>query len=175
MNALDWDDLEFRIAKSNRDAPWAMRLLCTLTAPWPDGFAPCEGELYELYSGATKPRRSRLRLTIIYLEKLGADGILRLDRLFEQPLFKIVPVDRRQMAVAEQAYERFRRGRHLNRTARKVSPDLPCFLKPRGFAFPNPFPCNNVRKDALFPLSGRWRLLWRRPVGTRKGKGMQGT
>ena len=53
-----------------------------------------------------------VELHIVVTARLGADGILRLNHLFGQPLFKMVPVDRNQMVLAKQAYERFGRGRH---------------------------------------------------------------
>jgi ribonuclease VapC len=53
-----------------------------------------------------------VELHVVVTARLGADGILRLNHLFAQPLFEMVPVDRHQMVIANQAYERFGRGRH---------------------------------------------------------------
>lgn len=53
-----------------------------------------------------------VELTIIVTVRLGAAGILRLNHLLAQPLFEIVPVDQQQMIFANQAYERFGKGRH---------------------------------------------------------------
>ena len=53
-----------------------------------------------------------VELHIVVTARLGSDGILRLSHLFGQPSFEMVPVDRRQMLIASQAYERFGRGRH---------------------------------------------------------------
>lgn len=53
-----------------------------------------------------------VELHIVITAKLGSEGILRLDRLLDLSLFEIVPVDRIQMAIANQAYERFGKGRH---------------------------------------------------------------
>lgn len=35
------------VERINQDAPIQLRLLCTLTANWPESFRPCSGELYE--------------------------------------------------------------------------------------------------------------------------------
>lgn len=35
------------VEKVNQEAPIQLRLLCTLTADWPENFRPCSGELYE--------------------------------------------------------------------------------------------------------------------------------
>jgi len=53
-----------------------------------------------------------VELHIVVTVKLGADGILRLNHLFAQPLFEIVPVDHQQMILAKLAHERFGKGRH---------------------------------------------------------------
>ena len=53
-----------------------------------------------------------VELHIVVTAKLGADGILRLNHLFAQPLFEIVPVNQQQMVLANQAYDRFGKGRH---------------------------------------------------------------
>ncbi len=53
-----------------------------------------------------------VELHIVVTAKFGADGILRLNHLFAQPLFEIVPVDQQQMVLANQAYDRFGKGRH---------------------------------------------------------------
>ncbi len=56
-----------------------------------------------------------VELHIVVTVKFGAEGILRLSRLLDQPLFEIVPVDQQQMTLANQAYERFGKGRHRAR------------------------------------------------------------
>jgi len=53
-----------------------------------------------------------VELHIVVTTKFGPEGILRLNRLLDQPLFEIVPVDKQQMVFASQAYERFGKGRH---------------------------------------------------------------
>jgi len=53
-----------------------------------------------------------VELHIVVTAKFGPEGILRLNRLLDQPLFEIVPVDKQQMVLASQAYERFGKGRH---------------------------------------------------------------
>jgi hypothetical protein len=35
------------VERVNPDAPLQFRLLCCITAPWPEGFRPCSDELYE--------------------------------------------------------------------------------------------------------------------------------
>ena len=53
-----------------------------------------------------------VELHIVVTVKLGAEGILRTNHLLAHPLFEIVPVDVQQMMIANQAYERFGKGRH---------------------------------------------------------------
>jgi ribonuclease VapC len=53
-----------------------------------------------------------VELHIVVTAKLGAEGILRLNQLLEQPLFEVIPLDQLQMLAAKQAYERFGKGRH---------------------------------------------------------------
>ena len=53
-----------------------------------------------------------VEIHIVVTVRLGAEGILLLDRLLTQPLFEIIPVDREQMLLANQGYERFGKGRH---------------------------------------------------------------
>ncbi|BBO85340.1 ribonuclease VapC [Desulfosarcina ovata subsp. sediminis] len=53
-----------------------------------------------------------VELHIVVTSRLGAEGILRFNHLLAQPLFEIMPVDVQQMALANQAYERFGKGRH---------------------------------------------------------------
>jgi ribonuclease VapC len=55
---------------------------------------------------------SAVELHIVVTAKLGSEGILRLNRLLDLPLFEIIPFDRQLMGVANQAYERFGKGRH---------------------------------------------------------------
>ena len=53
-----------------------------------------------------------VELHIVVTVKLGAEGALRLNHLLSHSLFKIIPVDEQQMEIANQAYERFGKGRH---------------------------------------------------------------
>lgn len=53
-----------------------------------------------------------VELHIVVTVRLGAEGILQLDRLLAQPLFEIVPVDQNLVILANQAYERYGKGRH---------------------------------------------------------------
>ncbi len=39
--------LKITVEKLNADAPFQLRLMCKVEAPWPDGFSPCSDELYE--------------------------------------------------------------------------------------------------------------------------------
>ncbi|MGH7833049.1 MAG: HIRAN domain-containing protein [Candidatus Binatia bacterium] len=43
----DPDTVEVRVKRVNADAPIQLRLLCTLTADWPENFKPCSTEYYE--------------------------------------------------------------------------------------------------------------------------------
>jgi len=45
------------VERVNHDAPIQLRLLCRLVAPWPEGFRPCTGEVYEPLA-QTEPRIS---------------------------------------------------------------------------------------------------------------------
>lgn len=40
-------DVVAAVVRVNRDAPSRYRLLCSLTAPWPEGFAPCSDPAFE--------------------------------------------------------------------------------------------------------------------------------
>jgi hypothetical protein len=42
------DTPEVTVERVNNDAPMQLRLLCSLRAPWPEGFEPCSGEDYEV-------------------------------------------------------------------------------------------------------------------------------
>jgi ribonuclease VapC len=53
-----------------------------------------------------------VELHVVVTARYGAEGILRLNHLFAQPLFEIVDVDKQQMILASHAYERFGKGRH---------------------------------------------------------------
>jgi len=53
-----------------------------------------------------------VELHIVVTAKLGSEGILRLDRLLDIPLFEIISVDQQQMHIANHAYEKFGKGRH---------------------------------------------------------------
>lgn len=43
----DPDAVDVRVKRVNTDAPIQLRLLCTLTADWPENFKPCSSEYYE--------------------------------------------------------------------------------------------------------------------------------
>jgi hypothetical protein len=43
----DPNAVQVRVRRVNTDAPIQLRLLCTLTADWPDNFKPCSSEYYE--------------------------------------------------------------------------------------------------------------------------------
>jgi ribonuclease VapC len=83
-----------------------------------------------------------VELHIVITARLGAEGILRLNHLLAQPLFEIVPVDHQQMTIANQAYERFGKGRHpaklnfgdLFSYALAKSRDLPLLFKGDDFS-----------------------------------------
>jgi ribonuclease VapC len=53
-----------------------------------------------------------VELHIVVSVRLGAEGILQLNRLLAQPLFEIIPVDQNLVILANQAYERYGKGRH---------------------------------------------------------------
>lgn len=83
-----------------------------------------------------------VELHIVITAKIGSEGILRFDRLLALPLFEIVPVDHRQMNIANQAYERFGKGRHraklnygdLFSYALAKSTDMPLLFKGDDFS-----------------------------------------
>jgi hypothetical protein len=41
------DSVDVRVKRVNADAPIQLRLLCKLTADWPDNFKPCSGDEYQ--------------------------------------------------------------------------------------------------------------------------------
>jgi len=43
----DPDAVQVRVKRVNTDAPIQLRLLCTLTADWPENFKPCSSEYYK--------------------------------------------------------------------------------------------------------------------------------
>ena len=47
VEAAEPDQVHLRVMQVNRDAPLQLRLLCRLTAPWPEGFEPCSGLEFE--------------------------------------------------------------------------------------------------------------------------------
>lgn len=47
LDKCDGNDVEVRVKKINQDAPYQMKLLCTLVACWPENFSPCRDKLYE--------------------------------------------------------------------------------------------------------------------------------
>ncbi len=46
------------VERVNHDAPIQLRLLCHLTAPWPEGFRPCAEDLYEPLAQTEPPQVS---------------------------------------------------------------------------------------------------------------------
>jgi len=46
LTAPDPKEVEVSVERINRDAPAQLRMLCSLTGPWPEGFRPCEGGHY---------------------------------------------------------------------------------------------------------------------------------
>ncbi len=80
-----------------------------------------------------------LELHIVVTAKLDADGILRLNHLLAQPLFEIVPVDQKQMNLANQAYERYGKGRHPAK-----SRNLPLLFKGNDFSRTDLVSCLSV-------------------------------
>jgi hypothetical protein len=61
------DSGEVRVKRLNAEAPIQLRLLCTLTADWPENFKPCSSEFYQ---------------------ELGRDA----DKAPSQPPFNILPL-----------------------------------------------------------------------------------
>ena len=54
FRAISWkfskkspDSVKVRVKRVNADAPIQLRLLCTLTADWPENFKPCSSEFYQ--------------------------------------------------------------------------------------------------------------------------------
>ncbi|HET8899737.1 MAG TPA: HIRAN domain-containing protein [Rhodanobacteraceae bacterium] len=47
--------IDLRVARVNHGAPLQMRLLCTLTTPWPQGFAPCAGLQFQPVAEVAHP------------------------------------------------------------------------------------------------------------------------
>ena len=47
LNQCDPNEVQVVVERMNHDAPIQLRLLCCLTAPWPEGFRPCAEDLYE--------------------------------------------------------------------------------------------------------------------------------
>ncbi|MBI5192892.1 MAG: HIRAN domain-containing protein [Nitrospirae bacterium] len=42
------NSLKITVERVNSDAPTQLRLLCSMIAPWPNNFEPCDGELFEV-------------------------------------------------------------------------------------------------------------------------------
>jgi hypothetical protein len=57
----DTYDVQVKIERANPDAPLQLRLLCSLTAPWPKAFQPCSGRLYAPIPGLGKGNRKTSR------------------------------------------------------------------------------------------------------------------
>ena len=47
IQATDPSRITLQVARVNPDAPLQLRLLCRLTAPWPESFEPCSGPEFE--------------------------------------------------------------------------------------------------------------------------------
>ena len=47
LNECNGKDVEVKVVKINPDAPYQLRLLCSISACWPTGFSPCEDELHQ--------------------------------------------------------------------------------------------------------------------------------
>ena len=83
-----------------------------------------------------------VEIHIVVTARLGAEGVLLLNRLLAQPLFGIIAVDAEQVFHAGQGYERFGKGRHpaqlnfgdLFAYALAKSRDLPLLFKGDDFS-----------------------------------------
>jgi hypothetical protein len=42
------DKIQFEVVRANPNAPFQQRLLCKMRSCWPEGFAPCSGEEFQL-------------------------------------------------------------------------------------------------------------------------------
>ncbi len=47
LKSVDVDKTTVRVERVNEDAPLQLRLLCSLSAPWPDNFQPCSEQFYK--------------------------------------------------------------------------------------------------------------------------------
>lgn len=61
------DSVDVRVKRVNADAPIQLRLLCTLTADWPENFKPCSSEFYHEIGHDTERARSQPAFNILSL------------------------------------------------------------------------------------------------------------
>lgn len=47
LGSASADETRVRVERVNEEAPLQLRLLCSLSAPWPDNFQPCSSSLYQ--------------------------------------------------------------------------------------------------------------------------------
>ena len=47
LESVSADETRVHVERVNEEAPLQLRLLCSLTAPWPDNFQPCSSRLYQ--------------------------------------------------------------------------------------------------------------------------------
>jgi len=60
LAALSKDRFDARIEKINKDAPIQYRLLCRLSADWPEGFVPCSGTEFQPVESARGQQREKI-------------------------------------------------------------------------------------------------------------------
>lgn len=54
------ETFNLRVERVNRDAPIRLRLLCRLTASWPDGFEPCSEPMFQLLDAASGEQKEKI-------------------------------------------------------------------------------------------------------------------
>jgi len=54
LKALNADEITIVAERVNQDAPIQLRLLCAVTAMWPEGFQPCSAEDYQILAPASR-------------------------------------------------------------------------------------------------------------------------
>lgn len=87
-----------------------------------------------------------VELHIVVTSKMGTGGILSVNRLLDQSLFRIVPLDVHQMVLASHAYERFGKGRH---PAKLNYGDLFSYALAKSLSLPLLFKGNDFSKTDL--------------------------
>ena len=55
LKVKNGESVKVVIDRVNQDAPIQLRLLCKISADWPDDFQPCSGELYQPLTNLTEP------------------------------------------------------------------------------------------------------------------------